>query len=100
MKSGYSLYWSAEALKNLRNIISYLGNNWSEKEVRNFFTKLDRRLNLINLNPRLFPETEFKKNVRRSVLTKHIVIYYLFKRDVVKILTLFDTRQDPARLRL
>ena len=100
MQSGYKIFWTAEALKNLRQIIKYLEENWSEKEIKSFVRKLDKRLNLISVNPKLFAKTEVKKNVRKSVLTKHTVIYYLFEDELVKILTIFDPRQHPSKLKL
>lgn len=51
-------------------------------------------------NPKLFPKTNRRTNVRRSVLTKHTVIYYEAARDTIKIVALFDTRQDPRKLKI
>jgi plasmid stabilization system protein ParE len=100
MKSGYRIQWTERATFDLQNIIDYLLYKWTEKEVRNFARKLDKRLELISINPRLFPTTNKRKNVRRSVLTKHTVIYYETSTDTIKIVTLFDPRQDPNKLRI
>lgn len=100
MRSGYKLYWSERALKDLQNIIEYLSENWFHKEIQNFVRLLDRRLDLIIDNPRLFPRTRKRQNVMRSVLTKQTVIYYAIEDQVVTIVTLFDSRQNPKRLKL
>ena len=100
MKDGYKLFWSEQALKNLQDIIAYLRDHWSEKEIRNFAQRLDRRVNVIVSNPKLFPRTRRRRNIRRSVLTKQTVIYYETKNQIVTIVALFDTRQDPKRLKL
>jgi plasmid stabilization system protein ParE len=100
MKSGYKLLWSDRALEDLRNILDYLTENWTQKEIHNFVRRLDKRLELIAINPRLFPKTTKRKNVRRSVLTKQTVIYYSTKENVINIVTLFDPRQNPKKLRL
>ena len=34
MKSGYKLLWSDRALADLQNIISYLTENWTQKEIQ------------------------------------------------------------------
>lgn len=99
MKSGYKLRWSDRATSDLQNIIDYLKYKWTDKEVKNFVRRLDKRLELITINPRLFPNTNKRKSVRRSVLTKHTVIYYETSNDLVSIVTLFDPRQDPKKLR-
>ncbi len=98
MEVGYKIQWSDRAVSDFKNIIAYLNNNWSDKEVRSFVGKLDKRLNLIAINPRLFPRTKMKANIRRSVLTKQTVIYYKYTVDAVQIIALFDTRQDPGKI--
>ncbi len=100
MRSGYKLLWSDRALLDLQNIIDYLTNKWTDKEIKNLVRKLDTRLELIIINPRLFSKTAKRKNVRRSVLTRHTVIYYETSNDVIKIVTLFDPRQNPKKLKL
>ena len=92
--------WSDQALTDLKNIIDYLTNNWTNREIKSFVQRLDKRLNLISVNPNLFPRTMRRRNVRKSVLTKHTVIYYKTMDNVVTIVTLFDPRQNPKKLRL
>ncbi len=100
MQSGYKLFWSDSALEDLENIIKYLTKKWTQKEIRIFARRLDKRLELISSNPRLFPMTTKRKDIRRSVLTKHTVIYYETAANVVTIVALFDPRQHPNKLRL
>lgn len=100
MGNGYKISWTENALSELRNTLEYLKDNWSEKEIRNFVRKLDKRLNLIAIYPKLFSKSEIKKNIRRSVLTKHNVIYYRIHEKTIIILSLFDSRQHPLKLKL
>jgi plasmid stabilization system protein ParE len=100
MRSGSKIQWTERAAFDLQNIIDYLLHKWTEKEVKNFVRKLDKRLELISINPRLFPKTNKRKNVRRSVLTRHTVIYYETTSDTIRIVTLFDPRQAPQKLKI
>jgi plasmid stabilization system protein ParE len=100
MKSGYKLLWSDRALADLKNIIDYLIENWTERDIQNFAKKLDKRLEVIVINPKLFPKTGRRKDVRKSVLSKHTVIYYQTTGSIVNILSLFDPRQNPKKLKL
>ncbi len=100
MKSGYSIDWSDEASDNLDSIIDYLQNKWTDREIRKFFKKLDKRIDLISKNPLLFPEVDLTTNIRRSVLTEQTTIYYEIKIDMVVILSLFDNRKDPKSIRI
>lgn len=100
MKSGYKLLWSDKAVLDLQNIIDYLKYKWTDKEVRNFVRRLDKRLDLILINPKLFPKTGKRKNIRRSVLTRHTTIYYETTDNLIQVVTLFDSRQNPKKLGL
>ena len=99
MKNTFKLIWSDEALKNLKNIISYLEEHWTKREIRKFARLLDKQLLLIEDNPLQFPKSEQYDKYRKSVLTKHTTIYYEIKDYQVKIVSLFDSRQNPNRLK-
>jgi len=100
MKNGYKIVWTNKALVNLDNIIQYLTDNWTEKEIAKFFRKLDKRINIISQRPQLYPLTSNRKDVRRSVLTPQITIYYRINKQAIEILTLFDNRQNPSKSKL
>lgn len=100
MKSTYNLLWSSEALKNLESIFLYLEQNWTQRELKKFAKLLDKQMKLIEGNPFLFEKSEKSIDIRRSVLTKHITIYYQIKFSEIQILTLFDSRQNPDKLNL
>ncbi len=100
MNSGYKLLWTSKSIDDLKNIIDYLEKQWTEKEIKKFIKILDNRLELIKTNPKLFPQTYKRKNVRKSVLTKQIVLYYKTENETIIILTLFDTRQNPQKLKI
>ena len=99
MKNGYKVIWSAEAVRNIEDIIQYLQTNWTDKEIRKFFVKLDKRIALISSRPLIFPSTQTKAQAHRSVLSKQTTIYYKVLKDQILILALFDNRQDPDKLK-
>ena len=98
MENIYKIVWSDEALSNLKNILTYLENNWSTKEINKFATLLDRQLNRIQNNPFLFAESESRSTIRKSVLTKQVSIYYRIKNKTVELISLIDNRQNPKKL--
>ncbi len=99
MKNTYKIIWSEEALFNLKRIIDYLEQRWTGKEIRKFSNLLDRQLRLIENNPQLFALTNKSKGIRKAVLSHQTTIYYRITDHEVHILTLFDNRQDPDKLR-
>ena len=98
MKSTYKLIWSDEALANLKTIVGYLESRWSKREIRKFAQLLDKQLKLIKGNPFLFAESDHSEGLRKSVLSKQTTIYYRIINNEIRIVTLFDNRQNPDRL--
>lgn len=62
MKSGYKVLWSEQALTDLQNILDYLSENWTQRELKNFSQHLDKRINLIRHYPNIFPSSSTKKS--------------------------------------
>jgi plasmid stabilization system protein ParE len=100
MKSTYKIIWSDEAYKNLEHIVDYLEKFWTSREIRKFAGLLEKQLILIKRNPALYPYSNKSKNIRRSVLTKQITLYYKITDTEVHLVTLFDSRQSPDKLKL
>ncbi len=100
MKSTYKIIWSDEAYKNLKHIVEYLEKFWTSREIRKFARLLEKQLILIKKNPALYPYSDKSNNIRRSVLTRQITFYYKISGTEVHLITLFDSRQSPDKLKL
>lgn len=98
MKDTYKLIWSDEALINLKGIIEYLENRWTKREIKKFAQLLDKQLKLIEVNPYLFTESGKSNGLRKSVLSRQTTIYYRVINYEIRIITLFDNRQNPDKL--
>ncbi len=98
MKDTYRLIWSDEALNNLKGIINYLENNWTKREIKKFAQLLDKQLSLIEKKPFLFAISDKSNGLRKSVLSKQTTIYYRITDREIRIITLFDNRQNPNKL--
>jgi len=99
MKNISKVVWSEEANKNLKKIIQYLEENWTEKEIKKFLKKLNKHISIIQLQPDSFPKAN-NFNVRRSVVSKQTTIYYSIRQDTLSIVSIFDNRQDPKKLKI
>lgn len=100
MESGYKILWTDHALSELEQIVGYLEENWSERELKKFSRILDRTIELISDNPKLFPISETNKKVHRAVVTKHNTLYYQINKQTVELLSLFSNAQSPDKLKL
>jgi len=100
MKNGLKIRWTEEATKNLESIIIYLESNWTDKELKRFFQKLEKQILIISNFPEAYPLSKYKKGTHRCVLTKNLTIYYTIKEDCIVLLSIFDTRQNPDKLEI
>jgi plasmid stabilization system protein ParE len=48
----FKIVWSTLALKSYISNIEYLETKWTEKEVRNFITAVQRKLAILSLQPK------------------------------------------------
>jgi plasmid stabilization system protein ParE len=100
MKSGLKIRWSEEATNNLEGIIYYLEANWTSKELKRFFHKLEKQLHILSIFPEAYPFSLKRKKIRRCVFTKNLTIYYTFGEEEIVLLSFFETRQKPSKRRL
>lgn len=100
MKNGYKILWTQNAVEELKGIVEYLEENWTQKELRNFTHELDHTIELISKNPELFQTSKVKKDVRRAVIAKYTNLYYQTSTDSVEILSLFSNRQSLDKLKV
>ncbi|TMU54851.1 type II toxin-antitoxin system RelE/ParE family toxin [Flagellimonas algicola] len=100
MTSGYKILWSNHALSELKQTLNYLETKWTVKELRAFSSKLDHVITLISKDPNLFPVASTKKLIHRAVVDKNNTLYYCVEKEVVQIVSLFSTRQDPDKKRI
>ncbi|MCW3789770.1 type II toxin-antitoxin system RelE/ParE family toxin [Plebeiibacterium sediminum] len=98
MENIYRLIWSEEAINNLKGIIEDLEHKWTRREIKKFAKLLDKQLIVIKSNPYLFAESEKSNGLRKAVLSRQTTIYYRIKDDEIRIITLFDNRQNPEDL--
>jgi len=87
------------ANEKLQELFEYLTENWSLKVKSNFIKKLDKSISILQDNPEIFPLSKNKKSLHKCVITKHTTLYYTFTSNDVFVVTLFDTRQDPKKLK-
>ena len=100
MKGTFKIIWTDEALQGLKQTIKQIELNWSQKEVSNFSRLLDKQIELIKENPGIYPYYDKSKDVKKCVLSKQTTLYYKVKSDTVFLLSVFDSRQDPNKLKL
>lgn len=101
MKGGYKIFWTehAESELELEKTVSYLQKEFSDKEISNLLIKIEETLELIFINPKIFPISE-KKGIHKAVLLKYNSMYYREINNTVEILSFFSNRQNPKKRKI
>ena len=86
------------AERKLETLFEFLTANWSIKVKNDFIIKLDKYVSIIKTQPESFPSSEKDKGLRKCVITKQTTLFYRFDEKSIKIVTIFDTRQNPKKL--
>ena len=69
MKSGYKIFWTEHAASELEKTIQYLQTEFSDKEISKLLIKLEETLELISINPKIFPISD-KRGIHKVILLK------------------------------
>jgi plasmid stabilization system protein ParE len=93
------IIWSPLSVADYSSILNYLQVNWDDKVVLRFIDISDEIFKQISLHPKQYPLINKKNKVRKCVLTKHNTIYYRERKDYIDILRIFDSRQNPIKLK-
>ncbi len=92
------IVWSEEAENQLSEIIEYLENEWSEKEIRNFFVRLEESLYEISKNPDTYKNSTRKPGTKEFQHSKQTTIFYTYDQKNVNILLLWPNKQNPDKI--
>ena len=95
-----SILISKTAQGHLDSIFLYLETKWSIKVKDEFISLLTQKIEFLAN----FPESgktcnDFSLIVRSFVINKQVTIYYTFSETEVRLLAIFDTRQDPSKIK-
>jgi plasmid stabilization system protein ParE len=93
------IIFSKNAEKSLIDLLEYLEFKWSIKVREKFISKLDKSIYLIQNEPEIFPKSQINKNQHKCVMSKQTTIYYRYTNKKISILSLFDTRQNPSKIK-
>lgn len=90
---------SKRASKRLEKLLDYLESEWSPKVKKGFIKKLDKSLKKIQKYPESCQQTDFVKGLHMIVVTKQTSVFYRFDSELITVVTIFDNRMDPDKLK-
>ena len=90
--------WTPSSKKSLQETIEFLSETWNEEVVNDFLNQIDYRISQIQEAPRIAPLVESSK-FRKLLIHKSISLFYRNYPEYIKIILIWDNRQDPAVLK-
>jgi plasmid stabilization system protein ParE len=92
--------WMPIALEDYQNIIDFLLLVWNIEIIHDFEKLIKESIHRINMNPTSF--IIILGNVRKVIVHKNVTLFYEFKEEqnTIEILSIFDNRQNPDKLKL
>ena len=91
--------WTKTAAKNFAKTVDYLIENWPDTVVIDFITRTDQILFLLAEHPELGELQDSQRSIRGILLSRHNKLFYRVEDDRLIVLRIFDTRQNPKKLR-
>lgn len=92
--------WMPIALEDYQSIIDFLLFVWNIEIIREFEVLILESIDRIKLNPTSFALVF--GNVRKIIVHKNVTLFYELKakENTIEILSVFDNRQNPVKLKL
>ena len=94
------IQWTKRAEKSFNRIVEYLEEEWSEASTKKFVQKTNKLLSQIAENPEICPAIEGKEDVRKGMVTKQTSVFYRVKDKFIQLITFWDNRRNPDKLKL
>ncbi|RXF72589.1 type II toxin-antitoxin system RelE/ParE family toxin [Arcticibacter tournemirensis] len=95
----YSITWSPTARITYYQVLEYLDERWTIKEIEAFISRTEEVINYICDNPLLYPYSK-ESDIHKCVVVKQVRLFYRVRTDNIELLVFWDNRQDPVKLLL
>jgi plasmid stabilization system protein ParE len=93
------IIFSKRSKTQLEDLLDYLEYEFSFLTKSKFVDNFDRVVYIIQNDPETFVISELNKNFRKCVISKQTTLYYKFNSKEIRLLSLFDTRQNPNKIK-
>jgi plasmid stabilization system protein ParE len=93
--------WSNLAIRTYLDNISYLQQEWTQKEIDNFIEATERKLELLKYQPNKGALTNKRLHTRKTLIIKRILLIYRYKsrKNEIELLRFFNTWQHPGKMK-
>ncbi len=92
--------WSFRARLNYFTLLDYMESEFGEVVLWRWVDDVESAIELIRTNPQLYPFARPRSRARRAVVHEFLTIYYREKKDSVELISLWDNRRNPRKIKL
>lgn len=91
------IVWTKQAEKGYAEIIDYLSNKFTEKEIRKFLEQTNEFLDLLSQYPDLLESTKKQSNLHRGPINKYTILTYRIspKKKIIELINIRSSRKKP-----
>ena len=89
--------WTEIARRTLQETSDFILEVWSTEVNNEFIELLDYRIEQLQNNPELAPALE-NTQIRRLIIHRTVSLFYVNTPQFIKILVIWDNRQDADKL--
>jgi hypothetical protein len=97
----YNTLWTNRAIKTANDVVKYLRDEWTEKEVDDFLDKVDNIIAMIEINPKLFRASNKRSHVHLAIIKRRTLLVYQvrpIKKQVV-LLMFWNPKKNPKKIK-
>jgi plasmid stabilization system protein ParE len=95
----YKVIWSPLAEHTYTKILEYLFEQWTIREAEKFAERVEEVIGYLQKNPKMYSHSK-SRNSYRAVLTQQTTLVYRLKEEsTIELITFWDNRQDPEKLK-
>jgi plasmid stabilization system protein ParE len=89
--------WTETARRTLQETSDFILELWNTDVNKEFVEQLDYRIGQLQNNPKLAPAFD-NTHIRRLIIHKTVSLFYVNTPQFIKILVIWDNRQDADKL--
>lgn len=93
------IYWTPQAAKGYDEIINYLSEKWTDREIQHFIEETMHFLDLLSRNPYLLQSSPTQKNIYRGPVNPLTIVTYRVRpqKKIIELLNIRGARQKPKK---
>ena len=99
VEKAIEVLWTPSAINSFDQIVQYLDENWTAKEVSKFVKRTAGVIDMLKRYPEMCSPSKKRKNVRISILNKHTKMAYHYKprKKQLEILHFWSMKRNPEK---